>query len=865
MKRGVWRLGAALVLLVGLGLLAGLGLRLGWQRWRLPGEARPGGRPVAAWLEQLRSPDPAEGTRAAEALADLGSTGLPVLLEARKDGDVRAHRRAAAGLVRLGADAAEPLVKDLPRGGERVEVILVRLGPAALPALEQALREPATAPHAARVLGHMGSRARPAVGALTALLLDGSAAEEARAAAAQALGAIGPEEPDAPPERLALDPVIGPLTGALSGPSAVRRASAQALAELGPAATTAVPYLARLSREKEPDLAAVACKALGATRAPAAAAPLLARLQQADEASPAAASGLARLGPSARAAVAGLIASLASKKADARLARAVLERLGPVAVPGLVIALKEDDAATRRGAAEVLGLLGPRAAAAVPAVAACLEDRQPAVAVQAAQALVRIAPERAKEALSVLVAALLRKDVEVAATAAGVLAGLGAEARPALPVLVTALEAANDRVAIRAAAVLGRLGPVAREASTALTAVLNRPAIRPHAAVALARVDVGQRDEMVKALLADLEKARDPLRSPALAALAEIRPLPPEVLPALRPLLGEERSAAAALAVLEGVETKALREVVADLVALLGSRDARLRGAAGGLLARVGAVARPSLEAALKSASPILRATAAQALTNRVVVLRPLLDDPDPLVRQAAAETIATVGADQDTLREPMRALLGSPEAELRRAAARLPRSRRNFESWTPYLLECLFDPDVEVRRQATLSLPMNEEVRPALRGLLDDPAAAVRLAAARRLGSGKELLDLARRALPGDRAEVLRGLLTVDPAVARGLLGELEADLRADDLGDRLDSAEVLIALDATRAAEVLPFVLGILEGWDEGARLRAARTLQVLGRHARPAVPALRRRLERDDSDAVREAARRALEAIR
>jgi hypothetical protein len=246
--------------------------------------------------------------------------------------------------------------------------------------------------------------------------------------------------------------------------------------------------------------------------------------------------------------------------------------------------------------------------------------------------------------------------------------------------------------------------------------------------------------------------------------------------------------------------------------------------------------------------------------------LLPLLDDPDPLVRQAAAETIARVGANRADIRETMRALLGSPEAELRRAAARLPRSRRNFESWTPYLLECLFDPDAEVRRQAALSLPLDDKVRPALQGLLDDPSPAVRLAAARRLGpeGGKLLADLARRAAPGDRAEVLRALHAVDPAAARGLLGELEADLRADDLGDRLDSAEVLVTLDATRAAEVLPFVLGILEGWDESARLRAARTLQALGSQARPAVPALRRRLERDDTDDVRDAARRALKTI-
>jgi HEAT repeat protein len=108
----------------------------------------------------------------------------------------------------------------------------------------------------------------------------------------------------------------------------------------------------------------------------------------------------------------------------------------------------------------------------------------------------------------------------------------------------------------------------------------------------------------------------------------------------------------------------------------------------------------------------------------------------------------------------------------------------------------------------------------------------------------------------------VLRLLSGVDKA--RPLLAELEADLRSDDPGVRVESAVALVELDAGRAAVVLPLLAGILEGWDESARVRAAQALEELGSRARPALPALRRRVERDDSEAVRRAAQAAIRAI-
>jgi HEAT repeat protein len=908
-----------IVLVVGALVLAG-GLGLGLWLGRRSASTGAGGRSTDAWLEQLRSLDAEEGARAARELAGLGKPGLDVLLQARQDSDIRAHRRAAAALAGL-PDAAGPLVEALPRGGPRIEVVLVRLGEAALPALERALQDGELAEPAAGVLSGMGPRARPAVPALAALLQDQNAKEEARAAAARALGRIGPEDPAGQPEQLAIDPVIGALTSVLSGPARVRIAAAGALADWGPAARSAIPALVRHSRDGDVAVARAACRALERTRSRAAAPALLARLEHADRASPAAAAGLARLGPEARAAVGGLIASLAGKKADAALAQAVLERLGAVAVPDLVDALKEP--ARCRFAAEVLGLMGPRAAAAVAALESLLGDRDPAVVLAAAGALVRIDPARATVVVPAVVPLVLRPQEDLATAAALLLAGLGPDAARAAPVLVTALQAKDGRVVARAAHVLGRIRPAqpgviealkkglsgpqkgrpacaralgrmgraAKPASGALIALLDQRRQQPtstlplfeqdlwaETALALLRIDPDHSERAISELTTDLESGHDLARGPALAALARLRPLPPALLSALRPLLGDRQTAGRALIVLARLDGKQLRPLVPDLITLLSSTDAGRRDGAIGVLARVGPDALPAVEAALRSGSPLARAAAARAWAEVQVgapprepaPLLPLLGDAAAEVRQAAAEAIADAGGRAEDTRRAMRALLARPEAELRRPAARLARSWPDGPGeWTPDLLECLFDPDAEVRRQAVLALRPDDLTMPALRGALDDPAPGVRLAVARTLKTRDVqttavLVDLARRAEPGGRAVVLRLLGEVDRERARALLDELEADLRAEDIDARIDSAVALVEIDAGRAAVVLPLLLGILEGWDEPARLRAARALEALGAHARPALPALRRRIERDDSPAVRRACEAAVRAI-
>jgi HEAT repeat protein len=255
------RLIAAVILLAGLAI----GGYVGWRYLHRTGTALVGGKTPEAWLEDLRSPDPAIGTKAAETLAELGEPAVPVLLTARKDSDLRAHRRAVSALVHIGAPAVPGLVAVLDRGGARVETALVRIGVAALPELEKALTSPTRARPAARVLGAMGERAWPAASALVGLLQDAGAGEEARAEAAAALAQIGPAVApagDAPD-------VAGALAVALVGPPRVRLEAARALGRMGPAPQMAIPSLSLLAADADVQAAAVACEALGQIGGPA--------------------------------------------------------------------------------------------------------------------------------------------------------------------------------------------------------------------------------------------------------------------------------------------------------------------------------------------------------------------------------------------------------------------------------------------------------------------------------------------------------------------------------------------------------------------------------------------------------------------
>jgi HEAT repeat protein len=892
--------------------LLGVGAFFAWRHLRGPRETLIGGKAPDTWLEQLRSPDPVVGTNAAESLADLGEPALPVLLKARKESDLRAHRRAVSALVRIGAPAAPGLVAVLEHGSSRVETALVRMGPAAIPELEKTLASVERAPTAARVLGAMGERGRSAAPALIGLVQDTAASDEARAAAAAALGLIGPEKP---PAGDGTD-IVGVLASALAGPPLLRVQAARALGQIGPPAQTAIASLSRLAGDTDVHAASVACEALGQIGGPSGAAPLVTRLLKSDGASKPAALALSRLGPAARLAVAPLISALKSHKQDGGFARAVLERLGEIAVPDLESALKEPDAATRQGAAEVLGLMGPRAASAVPGLLLLLADRDPRVAISAAQALIRIDPTKASPAVPMLVRLFKLSDEKVATPARVTLADFGPEARAAVPELLASLKSKDDTIVRRSAYVLGRLRPpeaaaalrsalsgpvgrsavvqalgrlgeVARPAVPELLAVLKEDPLRAQAALALVRIAPQKSEQAVRALADDLA-GENPRRDAALAVLLEMSQVPAEVAAALRPLLGDRLTVRPALRIVPRLEPKSAEVLIPDLITLLSSMDPEIRQEAGWLLRLIGKPALPALKRALSSPSPTVRSESARTLdwspfcgpAKEPAFLLPLLEDKVETVRQSAAATCAGLGVRSAESVQIMLDLLGSTEKEMRVAAVHALRIalREQPERLAPYLIECLYDPDKEVRQATAETLRFAEgllpaKARAALKDALLDQSPAVRLSAADTLaytGAAGEaelapaLLSLARGIDPGGRSTVLQVLFPLSPARARELRSDVEADLRSDSLENRIGAAEWLIRLDPSSAGKVVPFLAGILNGWDVTSRSQAAGALERIGVAAKEALPALKRRVEIDEDDGVRAAARRAVEKI-
>ncbi len=918
MRKTAWQLVAVALLSAGLTAAGVWGYRA-WQRSRAPKEPLIGNKARAQWLEALNSDSPEEGRAAAHALADLGEPGLAVLLEARTSPDLRVHRRAVAGLVRVGGPAAPGLVEVLPKSGDRAETALVRIGPAAVPALVAALRQPERAKHAARVLGAMGARAGAAVPDLVAVFLDRQAKDEARAEAARALGRIGPAPPpaDAPGTP---DAVVEALASALTdGSAAVRQRAAEGLGEIGPRAVAALPALARASRDPEAEVSASACWALGHLASPPGAPALLARvLGEDDPRQLPAAEALAQLGPAARGTIPALVAVLASPRAERAHAAFVLERLGPPAVPALIEAIQGPERDLRRAAADVLAKLGPQATAALPAVLAALEDRsapatlgapfvglgalpsgpltccaalvayeegQARLPLALARCAVRIDPTRAGPAVPALLRLL---DGKYGGDVVLLLADVGEGARAAVPLLLASLKGKDQARAQRAALALARLGPSAREAVPDLLPLLADRALRPYAAAALARIDPARDADVLKALTPDLEGEDAGACRRALAALREMERVPAEALPLLRPLLSDGELVHPALALVERLGKDAAPATL-DLIKLLSESSPLLRERAGRLLARIGRPAAGPLTTALRSPNPTVRATAAwtmgrAALTDRPTAqslyadaLVPALEDSDLSVRLQAAASLALLRiptADHKAI-PILLGWLDRSEADHRRAGVRALAVAPLSPSARARVAECLLSPDELVRHgaaRAVLGPSPTSEALEELAGALNDGSAAVRLASAiallavdpKRGAALSALAGLTRSPIPALRQEAVEAALRVAPRLGAEAVPLLEADVRGGDLFQRHRAALLLVRIDATKARTVVPWLMAQLQSLDAGARVEACRTLEQLGPAARAALPALRRRAN-DENENVRAAAKEALKQVR
>jgi HEAT repeat protein len=311
----------------------------------------------------------------------------------------------------------------LPGKGQDAAQLLIRMGPAAVAALQE------LAGHAkavcrmrtALVLGAMKAEAKPAVPALLKLLADGEAM--VRREAVDALGRIDPRD----------DKVAAALMALHKDADAeVRRRVVRVLDGVGP---RAAPTLAEmLAKDKDVEVRRRAARVL-------------------------------RAGPGALPA---LTAALADADGEVRTGAAgALGDIGAPVLPALRQAARHKDVQVRRSAVLAFGKIGPDAPGVVAALIEAAQDRDPLTRRLAVSLLDRPGRE-APQVLPVLAKALGDEDAAVRWTAAFVLEELGADAAEAVPALTQALSDPETDVRRRALLALRVIGPRAASAIGAI-------------------------------------------------------------------------------------------------------------------------------------------------------------------------------------------------------------------------------------------------------------------------------------------------------------------------------------------------------------------------------------------------------------
>jgi HEAT repeat protein len=627
--------------------------------------------------------------------------------------------------------------------------------------------------------------------------------------------------------------VVPRLAAVLSDPSPARRkAAAQTLGAMGPDAAGAAPALAKALRDSPPEVKAAAAEALGKIGPPAKAAALEALLAALGdsrlEVSNAAKDALARVGPFARDDWVKFAAVLQDAGQPAASRRYALDTLGELRLPPATAlpvyerALKDGNRDVRRQAVRLIARLDrtvrPRAYALL---LGALKDDEPVLRTAARLGLERLGDPPADQVPALVELLGPRSAPEVRLVAAQALGRTRGEARgTVLPALLRALREAEGDLADALALALGNLAPFRRQESAEMLALLrdrgvpeqaralaarlqgdigadNAPAVPtlrealtdPSAAVrresARALGRIGPRD---RAVVTDLTRAAgdpDPaVRAAAMGALVVLRPAG-GTLPALLRGAGDgdEAVAQAALAGLarygppEKDDLPALREG-------LSARAARARQYAAAALAEMKAAAAPAalaLGKALKEDSDArVRSSAAAALfaigPKAGIVADKLemavQEDLDVGVKTHAAAALARCG--QGYTNKALELLfegLDSKDGKLSGAA------RLAFKEMSPGWKDAAKDLVQALRRPERRTAATEGLVRlgrgglPALRDLATSPAKRLRLLAVETMGAvgPAALVDL--RALELDER---------DEEVRRALRKQIEALMRA-------------------------------------------------------------------------------------
>ena len=482
-----------------------------------------------ALVKVLKLDSPFLRQQTLEALANYGDDTVGYLAEALTDDDMgfRGRRMVAAALTPVGRkiDVAVPaLIEALQDSDSLVrQYAVAALGNANSQAAARAViavlrdEDVDVRRQAAESLSQMGASA---VSELVVAAKDKDV--EVRRLAGEILGQIGSNGEQAVPA----------LLGALDDEDiSVRWVAVKSLENFGTEAGPAVPRLiALLQRERARFIRRDTIVTLGAI-GPEAAAALPALIQVLDQQDATlqevALTALARLGPKAGAALPWIEKGLRSQELAVR--KASLEAWAAIkkdkAVPELLVALRDPDAAVRRQALHALGGITPlpEPKATVPALIAALQDADAEVRESAANVFLRAGPSTTA-ALPDLIVVLEGQNSALHGPVVRSLRTMGPAAKAAVPAMTRLLNGADRQFRMDVLTTLAAVGPEAQSAVPDLLRLLQSDdaSLRAQVPRVLASIG-GPAGTVVPALTRQIVEAKDTtLRVAAAEAIGQL-------------------------------------------------------------------------------------------------------------------------------------------------------------------------------------------------------------------------------------------------------------------------------------------------------------------------------------------------------
>ncbi|HEY7428361.1 MAG TPA: HEAT repeat domain-containing protein [Gemmataceae bacterium] len=595
-------------------------------------EARYAGKPLAFWLEELKSGDALIRDEAIEVLIDAGPAAraaVPQLEALLKDEQLRVRIRAALALWRI-AGQTKPAIATLTEAlrdrtaPKRAELLiqLGQLGPAAAsgaPVVVALINDadPTVRGQAAMTLQRFGAAAVP-----TILTLFDDADPRVRRDACHALGLLGLLNPPA-------KDAVSKLTALLKDADAeVRQEALTTLGRQGSFAQAATPAILELTHDKNIALRAASLKALREVFADAKLArPVALEALKDDNAliRCRAVSLLWRVEPK-HPDIQPHILELLKQPVGRTELLDLLAAMGPAAadaVPRLTKLLSEPDLNLRRRVIFVLGRMEAAARPAVPALLEQLQSVDPPTRQAVVTALQAIGDDSEQVVPAVLKVA--KQDMTMRMMCLPLLANYGAKAGAAVPWLVEELRRPPSYYTSDIAETLHKIDPerARKEAPPILRAML-KPANpwRLRAAMTLRRLEPDS-EEALKTLIDCVNNTNGNARQEACRLLGTLGKSARDAAPALRGVLRDAAIsnrvvAAAALWKITG-ETETTVPVL--LQAMKPAPDNYWRYQAALYLAEMG----PAVK------------------TAALPTLRKYRDDPDPAVRSSVLQAIQRI------------------------------------------------------------------------------------------------------------------------------------------------------------------------------------------------------------------------------